>query len=552
MATLAMPQLAPTPSTPRYDTIVVGAGLAGIVTALGLLTRGQRVLLLERGPATALGGLAMQAFGGMCLVDTPLQRRSGIRDSAALALSDWLRVAQFDAADLWPQRWAEHYVERCIPEVYQWLRGHGLRFIPAVQWVERGLDTPNNSVPRYHVLWGSSRHLASTLQQALLTHPQRQRLSLRYQVRVQTLLQRDGHVVGCAGIDEASGQACEFNADQVVIAAGGISGNLERVRQHWPRELGSAPPDLLNGSHPHADGALHDAVLQVGGRVTHLERMWNYAAGVAHPQPQFAGHGLSLIPAKSALWVDPQGQRIGPRPLVSGFDTRELVAQIARSGWPHTWQVLNHRIAVRELAASGAEHNPLIRDRRMLAFIWQTVAGNRVLIQQLLAQCPDLVQADTLPELVERMNARCPQQTVQLDRLADDLHRYDAQIERGPRFHNDDQLRRIAQLRQWLGERLRTCKFQRILDPAAGPLIAIRCRTLIRKSMGGMQTDLHSRVLDAAGSAIPGLYAVGEAAGFGGGGANGKSSLEGTFLSGCILTAHAATRHIATPGGSRP
>lgn len=542
--------MTPNPATPprQHDALVVGAGLAGIVTALELLDRGLKVLLLERGDLSALGGQAMQAFGGMCLVDTPLQRLIGVKDSRDLALSDWLSFAQFSADDIWPRRWAEHYVSRCVPEVYEWLRGYGLRFIPAVQWVERGLYAPGNSVPRYHVLWGSSAHMATTLVRALREHRNRAGLTLLCNHRVKAFTQRDGAISGCIGVVEPGGEHFEYTADKIVVAAGGISGDLQRVRAHWPRDWGTAPEGLLGGSHPHADGALHDAVEASGGRVTHLDRMWNYAAGVAHTNPQFPGHGLSLIPAKSALWVDPGGRRIGPVPLVTGFDTRDMVERIARGGWPHTWQVLNRRIAVRELAASGAEHNPLIRDRRMVAFAAQMLRGNPDLTDQLLAKCPDFVQGRDLPELVQRMNALCGNDTtqhVQLGVLAEELRQYDAQIERGARFHNDDQLRRIAQLRRWLGDRLRTCNFQRIADPQAGPLIAIRCRILIRKSMGGIQTDLDSRVLDTAGRPIPGLYAVGEASGFGGGGSNGVGSLEGTFLSGCILTGRAAARHMA-------
>lgn len=535
------------PAPQHTDTLVVGAGLAGLVTALQLLDSGRRVCLVERGDEASLGGLAMQAFGGMALVDTPLQRRAGIRDSAALALSDWLSFAQFEPGDVWPRRWAEHYVERCVPEVYEWLRELGVRFIPAVQWVERGLMRPGNSLPRYHVIWGTAQHMTQTVLRALLQHPQRARLSLALRHRVTELTRRGDAVVGCSGIDEARGVPFAIEAERVVICGGGITGDLARVRAHWPHEWGgpeAAPAVLLNGSHPHADGGLHDAVARAGGRLTHLDQMWNYAAGVRHPNPQFDGHGLSLIPAKTALWLDPQGRRIGPVPFVTAFDTREMVAQIARSRWPHTWQVLNRRIAERELAASGAEHNPLIRDRRLLAFGLQMLRGNRALVDELLARCPDFVQAPTLGALAMRMNELCGDQAVSAQTLDEQIRPFDDQMRRGRRFHNDDQLRRIAQLRQWTGDRLRTCNFQPIDDPKAGPLIAIRCRILTRKSTGGIQTDLHSRVLGAGGAPVPGLYAAGEAAGFGGGGSNGRGSLEGTFLSGCILTAQAAARHI--------
>jgi predicted oxidoreductase len=534
----------PAATPARHDTVIVGGGLAGVVTALELLASGQRVLLLERGDEAALGGLALQAFGGMCLVDTPLQRRAGIRDSQALAWSDWQRVAEFDEDDAWPRAWARHYLERCVPDIYEWLRGFGLRFIPAVQWVERGLFRPGNSVPRYHVLWGTSRHMARTLLDALARHPRRANLTLATGHEVRAI----EPVAGgwrCRGTQAASGAPFELTGERLVVASGGIGGDLRRVRAHWPADLGGPPAHLLNGSHPRADGLLHDAVEAVGGRLTHLGAMWNYAAGVSYPSPQFEGQGLSLIPPRSALWLDPAGQRIGPVPLVSGFDTREMVARIARAGWPHTWQVLNRNIALRELAASGAEHNPLIRERHALRFAWQMLSGRGALADELLAKCPDFVQAGTLPGLAARMNALAGDEAVDPALLAREIADYDAQIARGERFHDDDQLRRIAQLRRWPGDRLRTCKFQRIVDPAAGPLIAIRCRLLVRKSMGGIQTDLHSRVLDAAGQPLPGLYAVGEAAGFGGGGLNGRGSLEGTFLAGCILTARGAARHLA-------
>lgn len=526
------------------QTLVIGAGIAGIVTALELLERGQAVLMLDRGDESSLGGQAMQAFGGMALVDTPLQRRAGIRDSAQIALNDWLSFAQFGPEDLWPRRWAEHYVDRCVPDVYEWLRGHGLRFIPSVQWVERGWMRPGNSLPRYHVLWGTSQRMTRTLLAALRPYLSNGLLQWRLRHRVTSLTHKGSAITGCAGIDEARETPFEIEAAQVVVASGGVTGDLDRVRQHWPRAWGAPPTELLNGSHPSADGAMHDEISRLGGQVTHLDQMWNYAAGVKHPTPQFEGHGLSLIPTKSSLWLDPDGQRIGPVPFVTGFDTREMVAHISRHQWTHTWQVLNRRIALKELAASGAEHNPLIRDQRKLALAWQMLRGNPQLVDDLLTQCEDFIQAPTLPELVRKMNALVGDQRLSASVLDAQIQPYDAQIARGPRFHNDDQLRRIAQLRLWTGDRMRTCKAQRILDADAGPLIAIRCRLLTRKSTGGIQTDLDSRVLDAQGRPMTGLYAVGEASGFGGGGSNGKGSLEGTFLSGCILTSKAAARHI--------
>ncbi len=530
---------------PQDPTIIVGAGLAGLVASLELLDRGHAVVLLDRGEPERLGGLGLHAFGGMLLVDTPLQRLNRIHDSTELALSDWLRFAAFQPDDAWPRRWAERYVERCVPDVYEWLGRRGLRFVPAVQWVERGWMTPGNSVPRYHVLWGTSRHMMTTLLKTLHHHPHRRRLQLLTRHRVDGLTWHGDRVGGCTGMDEAHGQPFSLTGRAVIVATGGITGDLARVRRHWPAEWGHAPATLLNGSHPSADGRMHDAVASGGGKVTHLDQMWNYAAGVRHPAPHFAGHGLSLIPARSALWLDPDGHRIGPVPFVTGFDTFDMVAQIAREGWPWTWQVLNRRIARKELAASGADHNPHIRDRRLLAFASQMLWGNDDLIDELLAHCPDVVQGRTLAELADRMNAIDGGTRIQASTLRQEIEPYDAQIRRGPRLHNDDQLRRIEHLRRWLGDRMRTCAYQPILDPDAGPLIAIRCQLLTRKSTGGIQTNLHSQVMRDDGQAIAGLYAVGEAAGFGGGGSNGRKSLEGTFLSGCLLTAQAAAASLS-------
>lgn len=522
------------------QTVIVGAGVAGLVACLGLLDKGHPVVMVDRCTAAGIGGLGLHAFGGMLLVNTPLQRLNRIRDSAELALADWLRFAEFGDDDVWPRQWAERYVDRCIPDVYEWLGRQGVRFIPAVQWVERGWMTPGNSVPRYHVIWGTSRHMVHTIMKAIEHHPHRHLLQWRTQHRVDQLSWANGNVVGCTGVDEASGQAFEIQGRAVVVATGGITGDLARVRKHWPADWGRAPDTLLKGSHPAADGRMHDAVAAGGGMVTHLDQMWNYAAGVRHPAPHFPGHGLSLIPTRSALWLDPDGRRIGPVPFVTGFDTFDMVAQIAQEGWPWTWQVLNMRIARKELAASGAEHNPNIRDRRILAFARQMLLGNNDLVNELLTRCPDVVQGQTLEELAQRMNAINGDSSIQASTLRQQIEPYDAQIHRGPKLHNDDQLRRIEHLRRWTGDRVRTCAYQPILDPDAGPLMAIRCQLLTRKSTGGIQTNLQSQVLQSNGQAIGGLYAVGEAAGFGGGGSNGRKSLEGTFLSGCLLTAQAA------------
>ncbi len=528
----------------RADVAVIGAGLAGLVTALELIEQDISVTLIDRDHQDRCGGLAREAFGGMLMVDTPVQRRTGIRDSCDLAWSDWQAFAEFEPDALWPRRWAQAYVEHSREALYEWLTAQGVKFFPVVHWVERGLYQPGNSVPRFHLVWGTGQELARIFTTRLREHPKRHLLQILFQHRVDGFTQRDGQVQGCHGQRETDGASFEFEAPVVVIACGGINGNLQQVRRYWHEDWGTAPPVLLNGAHAFADGRLHTAAQETGAALTHLDKMWNYAAGVHHPRPKRAAHGLSLVPCKSALWLNAKGERIGPTPLVSGFDTRDLVTQVCRQPGQYSWQILNQKIAHKELAVSGSEFNPAIRDRNWLGFLSILLRGNRTLVADLVANCPDFLVADTVAELAKKMNQLQPGSQVDPGKLQHTIGQYDAGIARGPRFHNDEQLRRIAQLRQYPGDRARTCRFQPILDPRAGPLIAIREFIISRKSLGGIKTDLGSRVLDVFDEPVPGLFAVGEAAGFGGGGMHGLRSLEGTFLGGCVLTARHAARTI--------
>lgn len=529
----------------RSEVLVIGGGIAGIATALDLLDSGKSVVLLERDEESVFGGLARESFGGMFFVDSPEQRRQGIRDSAELALRDWYSFAEFSPDDALPKAWAEAYVQRSTPDVYRWVRRYGVRFLPLINWVERGEFRPGNSVPRFHVVWGTGKGLAERLIVALYQHPNAAKLNIHFRHRVDQLVTSNGRASGACGIDESDGISFEAHAEHVVVAAGGINGDLERVRNNWHRDWRTPPAYMLNGSHRYADGRLHDAVAAAGGTLTHMDKMWNYAAGVHHPRPRKPNHGLSLVPPRSALWLNWRGERMGPQPLVSGFDTRRLVTDICAQDRPYSWQIMNARIALKELAVSGAEFNPSIRDRKPLAFLRDILLGNRWLVNEMLGHCPDFVTASTLPELVVKMNALQGDQAVQRTALEDAVRQYDATIARGASLMNDEQLRRIGALRQYRGDRVRLCKFQPIEDTRALPLIAVREFIISRKSLGGIQTDLHSRVLGAAGQPIGGLYAVGEAAGFGGGGMHGLRALEGTFLGGCILSGRAAAAAIS-------
>jgi len=523
------------------SVIVVGGGIAGIVAALELAQARRRVLLLDRDLESNFGGQARESFGGIFAVDTPIQQRNGIRDSVALALADWQRFGELGPQDGWPHRWACAYVQQCRREVFDWLAANGVRFLPTPLWPERR----GNSVPRWHIVWGTGSELTLRLIARLKAYANW--LDLRFGYRVERLLLEDGRVCGVSGALEASDERFELRGSAVLVASGGIAGDLALVRRFWPPECGPAPSELLNGAHRFGDGRMQEACKAAGAHITNMRRMWNYAAGVRHWQARQPDHGLSLVPPRSALWLDARGRRFEP-PLLAGWDTSELVARIA-SGGGLSWQVLNRRIALRELAVSGAEFNPAIRERRPLALLRDVVFGNRWLVETLSRHCPDFVQADTLPELVRRMNAlrdtqaQLPTQSVQLEWVKEALRAFEA-ARTGAAGKDDPQWQNIREARRWKTDRWRTARPGPILEPGAGPLIAICERIISRKSLGGISSDLEGRALDASAEPIAGLYVAGEVAGFGGGGMNGRRALEGTFLGGCIYSARRAAHGI--------
>ena len=523
----------------QADVVVVGAGLAGLVTTLELLERGRDVLLLDRCKPEEVGGLAREAFGGMFMADTSEQRRSGIEDSVELALADWMRMADFDEGDEWPRRWAKEYVSRARDDVGGWLKSQGVQFFPVVNWAERGVHGDGNSVPRFHLTWGCGKALVDELWGSIQAHPRRSALEVRFGTTVTGILDGPGVRVG---------ESEEIAARAVVIAAGGVGGNLDIVRRNWPSDLGSPPKDILMGSHYYADGAMHEEVERIGGNVTHLNRMWNYADAVRHPKPQRPDHGLKLIPPRSGLVLDPTGKRYGPDALIPTFDAYYALERMCEDERKYYWMICNEKIARRELDVSGSQHNPSIREKRLVRFVLSILLGKPTLVKHFVENCPDFVVADTLPELTSKMASVMGDGALDAGLVQAEVERYDATLARGKSLWNDDQIRRIAQLRNWRGDRLRTAKFQQIApaDGSAGRLIAIRMTVMARKSLGGIQTDLGCRVLRASdGAPIDGLYAVGEAAGFGGGGVHGKRSLEGTFLGGCVFTGRLAAEAIA-------
>jgi predicted oxidoreductase len=535
----------------QADVLIAGAGLAGLVLADELLTQGRRVVLFDKAEEARLGGLAKESFGGVQLIGTPHQTRLGIKDTPEIAYRDWAATAQFGAEDHWPREWAKLYCERSIPMIYDYLTAAGVEFLPVVNWPERGVHVPLNSLPRWHIAWGTGHEIIARMIEKLARHPRRERLEYRFQHEVNGLESESGRVVGLRGKDLASGRDFSARAEVVVIASGGMcGGDLSKVRANWYKPWGAPPRKILNGAHDFGDGMLHDRARELGAKITHLDKQWHYPAGVHHPAKRRPDDGLSLVPPRSALWFDAQGKRFGPMPLVGYTDSREIVERICKAPGQYSWQILNRKIALKELAVSGCDFMTAFRHKRKSLLLKHLLFGNHELVDRLIRECPDdFVVARSIPELVDGMNQRSLYGfRVDRDSVERAVREYDAQIDRGPAFFNDEQLRRLMNFRTYRGDRLRLCKYQKIDDPKARPLIAIREFILARKSLGGIQTDLAGRVLSESGSAIPGLFAIGEASGFGGGGSHGIGAMEGTFLGGCVLTARATAQTLATGG----
>lgn len=547
------------------DVIIVGAGLAGLVAAAELIERGRRVIIVDQEPEASLGGQAFWSFGGLFFVNSPEQRRLGIRDSRDLALQDWLGSAGFDRPeDEWPRRWAEAYVDFAAGEQYAWLRQRGLSFFPVVGWAERGgyLATDHgNSVPRFHITWGTGPGVLAPFVRRVRDGQRRGLVTLRFRHRVTDLSVSQGVVNGVHGDvlapdDAARGVASsrvvvgafDLSAAAVIVTSGGIGGNHDLVRRHWPARLGPPPRHLLSGVPAHVDGLMQGVVAARGGQVINPDRMWHYPEGIENFAPIWDRHAIRILAGPTPLWLDARGQRL-PIPLFPGFDTLGALQHIATSGYEHSWFLLNQRVIEREFALSGSEQNPDLTSGGLIKTLRGRMArGAPGPVEAFKRQGADFIVRATLPELVAGMNALIGEDLVDLKVIEHVVRARDAEITN--RFAKDAQVIAIRGARTYLGDRLiRVTKPHRLLDPAAGPLIAVRLSILTRKSLGGLATDLAARVLDANGAAIPGLYAAGEVAGFGGGGMHGYRALEGTFLGGCVFSGRVAGRAAAQAVG---
>ncbi|MGT2527589.1 FAD-binding dehydrogenase [Streptomyces nojiriensis] len=542
------------------DVIVIGAGLAGLAATAELVDAGRKVILLDQEPEQSIGGQAHWSFGGLFFVDSPEQRRMRIKDNRDLAFQDWMGTAGFDREeDVWARCWAEAYVDFAAGEKRPWLHAQGVRFFPVVGWAERGGYDANghgNSVPRFHITWGTGPGLVEPFERRVRAGVARGLVRLKFRHRVTGLaatagavdtvtgeiLEPSTAVRGTASSRETAG-TFSLRAQAVIVTSGGIGGNHDLVRAQWPTRLGTPPARMLSGVPAHVDGLMLGIAEAAGASHVNKDRMWHYTEGIENWNPIWARHGIRILPGPSSLWLDATGKRL-PVPLFPGFDTLGTLDHIMKTGHDHTWFVLNQRIIGKEFGLSGSEQNPDLTGRSVRDVIdraRQAVPGP---VKAFMDNGADFVVERDLSALVRGMNAVTKEDLLDEAVVRDQIVARDREIANP--FTKDLQVMSIHGARKYLGDKLiRTAAPHRILDPKAGPLIAVRLSILTRKSLGGLQTDLSSRVLTPSGEPLPGVYAAGEAAGFGGGGVHGYRALEGTFLGGCLFSGRAAGRAAA-------
>lgn len=545
----------------RSDALVIGGGLAGLVAAAEIIAAGKSVTIVDQEPEASLGGQAWWSFGGLFFVDSPEQRRMGVRDSLDLARQDWFGSAGFDRdEDAWPRRWAEAYLQFAAGEKRAWLRERGVGFFPVVGWAERGGYTATghgNSVPRFHITWGTGPGLLEPFIRAVRDGVDRGLVTLLFRHRVDELLVEAGAVVGARGAilapDAAERGAAsnreivgdfEVRADATIVASGGIGGNHDLVRAQWPTRMGRAPKHLLSGVPASVDGRMLGISETAGAHLINGDRMWHYVEGITNFAPIWPKHGIRILPGPSSVWLDATGERL-PVPLFPGFDTLGTLEHIVSTGYDYSWFVLTQAIIEKEFALSGSEQNPDLTGKSVRELLRQRLGkGATEPVEAFKRHGEDFVVADTLDELLAGMQALTPDVRLDPARIREQIEARDRELAND--FSKDAQINAIRQARHYGGDKLiRVAKPHRILDPKAGPLIAVKLNILTRKSLGGIETDLDGRALGTDGTPIPGLFAAGEASGFGGGGVHGYRSLEGTFLGGCLFSGRVAGRSVA-------
>jgi predicted oxidoreductase len=548
-------------SVHRTDVLIIGWGLAGLVAAREAARAGKRVTIVDQEPRANLGGQAWWSFGGLFFIDSPEQRRMGIHDSLELARQDWFATAGFDRAeDHWPRAWAEAYLQFAAGEKRSWLRSLGVGFFPIVGWAERGGYTalgPGNSVPRFHITWGTGPGIVQPFADYVDEAELAGSITVLPRHRVTSLTVTDGAVTGASGdILAPSGAArgvatsrevvgdFDIAADAVVIASGGIGGNHDLVRAAWPQRLGSPPDEMLTGVPAYVDGSMQTVGAAAGGNLINGDRMWHYVEGIRNWDPVWPAHGIRILPGPSSLWLDATGHRL-PVPLFPGFDTLGTLEHLRRTGYDHSWFILTQKIVEKEFALSGSEQNPDLtgKDLKLLATT-RLSGGAPGPVQAFLDRGEDFIVERSLDRLIDRMQELPGGDALERDQVVREVEARDREMAND--FTKDAQVAMLRSARAYRGDRLiRTAAPHRLTDPAAGPLIAVKLHVLTRKSLGGFETDLDGRVLDGTGEPIRGLFAAGEASGFGGGGVHGYRALEGTFVGGCLFSGRQVGRALA-------
>lgn len=367
------------------DVIVVGAGPAGLVATHELTRRGKKVALVDQENVANLGGQAFWSFGGIFLVNSPEQRRMGVKDSFELAWSDWQGSAAFDRLDdedMWASRWARAYVEFAAGEKRSYLTEQGITFLPTVGWAERGDLTATghgNSVPRFHVSWGTGTGVVEPFANSALQAAAGGLVTFHHRHRVDELVLTNGAAGGVRGKVLAADDALrgapsnrdevsdfELAAQAVVITTGGIGANHDIVRKYWPQRMGTAPTSMITGVPAYVDGRMLDIAADSGVRLVNRDRMWHYTEGISNWDPIWPNHAIRILPGPSSMWFDALGRRL-PQPFLPGYDTlgtqRYLRTTPDIAQYDHSWFILTQKIIEKEFALSGSEQNPDITSK---------------------------------------------------------------------------------------------------------------------------------------------------------------------------------------------
>ncbi|MFM9532448.1 FAD-binding dehydrogenase [Lysinibacillus sp. IITD104] len=545
----------------KYDVAIVGAGLAGLVAACELIDAKKKVLLVDQEPENSIGGQAYWSFGGIFLVNSPEQRRLGIKDSKELAWQDWQGTAGFDRLDdedSWTYKWARAYVDFAAGEKYDWLKSKGIKFFPVVGWAERGGSLAGghgNSVPRFHIVWGTGPGIVKPFVDKVKQAIKDGFIDFKPRHRVDEFIQQEGEITGISGTvlaetfinrGEKSSRLgigeFSYEAKAVIVASGGIGANFDLVRKNWPARLGTPPKNMVCGVPAYVDGRMLEITEHAGGRIVNRDRMWHYTEGLKNWDPIWPNHGIRILPGPSSLWFDAEGNRFHA-PNFPGFDTLSTLEAIQKTGYDYSWFILTEKIIEKEFALSGSEQNPDLTNKSISDVLKRILPGPPAPIQAFKNHGEDFVIAHDLKELVDGMNKLAGNELLDFMKIKEQILARDREMDN--KFTKDLQVNAIHGARNYIGDKwVRVAKPHKILDTKNWPLIAVRLNILTRKTLGGLQTNLNGAVLGMDGQPIPGLYAAGEVSGFGGGGVHGYRALEGTFVGGCLFSGRQVGRYL--------